>query len=428
MQYEGGGGPRRYAYLVAAIVFIAALIRIAVGVVHSPGASLYSDMGNYDTVAEHIRRGRMSAFDSFYPIGYPGFLAVIYALTDRNFIVVAVVQALLGAATCWLVAVLTLRLTASRTASLVASAATALYPPLIYYGAMLLTESIAPFWFTLSVWLLLRAIDEPTHARTAAAGVTLAIATLIRPNLLVLYPLIVIVTVHAQTPKRLKGLRTAAQIIGFAAPLLLGVAALNSALMGRLSGLSTNGGVNFFLLQADVAQLNYGTNWLAPIRNTQFSNIVNSPVPLSSERYFYREGIRAFLGRADKIRHVVANMSEGFGLGFQAYWPANQFFAFEDGKTNALLRRVLRWCSRAFFWLFVMPIALDAFVQALKERRWPSSQAPTLLALSILIGLVLTSVLFLADPRMHVPFDPVLIAFATAATMRLSQIKKPASF
>ena len=137
------GGQR--AYLVAAVVFAAALIRIGAVVVHNPGELLYSDMANYDAVAEHIRHGRMSASDTFHPIGYPGFLAVIYALTDRNFVVVAVVQALLGTATCWLVAILTWRLSPSTTASVVAAAAAALYPPFVYHGAMLLTESIAPF-------------------------------------------------------------------------------------------------------------------------------------------------------------------------------------------------------------------------------------------------------------------------------------------
>lgn len=410
-------------------MFVAALIRIGVGVVHSPGESLYSDMGNYDAVAEHIRHGRMSAADSFYPIGYPGFLAVIYALTDRNFMFVGVVQAVLGAATCWLVAVLTLRLTASRGASLVASAATALYPPLVYYGAMLLTESIAPFWFTLSVWLLLRAIDAPTHPRTAAAGITLAVATLIRPNVLVLYPFIVIVMMHAQHPRRAIGARAAAQLIGYAAPLLLGAAAINSALMGRISGLSTNSGVNFFLLQADVARLTYGTDWISPVRNAPFSEVVSSPVPFSNERYFYREGVTAFLRRPDKMRHIADNLSEGFGLGFQGYWPANQFFDFDDRKTDVVLRRVLRWCSRAFFWLVILPIALETFLQALDGRLREPTQASTLLALSIIIGLVITSVIFLADPRIHVPFDAALIAFVTAAAMRVRlRLNKKARF
>ena len=213
-------GRRRRQYVVAAIVFFAALLRISVGIRHNPGDSLYSDMANYDGVAEHIRHGELSASDAFYPIGYPAFLGSVYALTDRNFTVVAILQALLGAATCGLVAMLTVRLSPSTAASLAAATAVTLYPPFIYYSAMLLTESVAPFWFTLSVWLFLRAIEAPTIRRHAFAGVTLAVATVIRPNVLVLYPFIVMVTVHAHKPNRSRGLRTAAQIVGFAAPLL----------------------------------------------------------------------------------------------------------------------------------------------------------------------------------------------------------------
>jgi 4-amino-4-deoxy-L-arabinose transferase-like glycosyltransferase len=374
-------------------------------------------MANYDGVAEHIRHGELSASDAFYPIGYPAFLGSVYALTDRNFTVVAILQALLGAATCGLVAMLTVRLSPSTAASLAAATAVTVYPPFIYYSAMLLTESVAPFWFTLSVWLFLRAIEAPTIRRHAFAGVTLAVATVIRPNVLVLYPFIVMVTVHAHKPNRSRGLRTAAQIVGFAAPLLLGVAVLNSTLTGRITGLSTNGGVNFFLLQRDIGQLNYEGNWLAPVRNTQFSEAVSSPVSFSSESYFYREGIRAFVRRPDKIRHVANNVSEGFGLGFQAYWPANQFLDIDDRKTNALERRLLRWCSRAFFWLLVLPIAIEIFRQARNGRLWQPSGAPILLALSIIAGILVTSAVFLADPRMHVPFDGVLMSFSASAVV-----------
>ena len=404
-------------YVVAAIVFVAALVRIFIGLHHSPGELLYSDMANYDTVAEHIRHGELSSADTFYPIGYPAFLASIYALTARNFAVVAVFQALLGAATCGLVAMLAARLSPSTVAPVAAAIAAAVYPPFLYYGAMLLTESMAPFWVTLSVWLLLRSIEAPTLPRQAFAGVALAVATLIRPNVLVLYPFIVMIIVHAHKSNRLKGLRMAAVTMGFAAPLLLGVAVLNTTLTGRITGLSTNGGVNFFLLQADIGQLRYHANWLAPVRNTQFSDVVSSPVPFSSESFFYREGLKAFAARPDKIRHVANNVSEGFGLGFQAYWPANEFLDIDDRRSNALERRVLRWCSRAFLWLLVLPIAIDVVLQARTGRLSQPSAAPILLALSIVIGIVITSAVFLADPRIHVPFDGVLMSFSASAVV-----------
>lgn len=415
---------RRAHYAVAAVVFFAALLRISIGVFHNPGAFLYSDMANYDGVAEHIRHSALSESDAFYPIGYPAFLGGIYALTDRSFTVVAVVQALLGAATCALVAMVTARLTPSTIAPLAAATAAAAYPPFLYYGAMLLTESVAPFCITLFVWLLLRSIEAPTIRRDALAGVTLAVATLIRPNVLILYPFVVLVLVHAHKPNRSTGLRAAAEVMAFAAPLLLGAAVLNSTLTGRVTGLSTNGGVNFFLLQEDVGELRYGGHWLAPVRNTQFPEVVSSPVPFSSERYFYREGIRAFVRRPDKLRHVADNVSEGFGLGFQAYWPANQFLDIDDGKTDALERRVLRWCSRAFFWFLVVPSAIGIFLQGWTGHLRHPSGAPMLLALSILVGIAVTCAVFLADPRMHVPFDGVLMSYSAAAIVGARRLQK----
>jgi hypothetical protein len=408
----------RRAEWAAIVVCVCAIVaRVGVGIlVHNPGSSLTSDMANYDRVAEHLRHGEQDATDAFYPIGYPAFLALVYMVSSRSFLVVAIVQGFFGGATCLLVWILVKRITQSDGVALAAESLTAIYPPLIYYGSMLLTESIAPFWLTLAVWLLIRAIEGPTAARTASAGTALAVATVIRPNLVVLYPFVVLVVWAGQ-----RRLMTAAKILAFSAPLLVIASVNNSRLIGRPCALSTNGGVNFFLLQADIRQLRFYDNWLSPIRNNlMYTSVVDSPVAFDDERYFYREGVKQFLRRPDKVRHTMSNLQEGLGLGLQGYWPANKVLPSDDSKEpdHLIFRRVLRWCSKLFFWALVLPLVVQSAV-LLATRRWHMpNELPALLALSVIVTLLLTFATLLADPRVHLPFDPVLLGLAAAAYHR----------
>jgi len=358
-----------------------------------------------------LSHGFQSVPDTFHPVGYPAFLAAIYRLTGRSFGAVAIVQSLLGGATCLLVWSLTKQMAGSDTRALAAETAVAFYPPFIYYGSMLLTESIAPFCLTLAVWLLLRTLRRPTGIGAAATGTALAVATLVRPNFLLFYPFVVLLAWWVDRRDVGKGMRAAGQILACSVPLLALVAANNSLLTGRLTGLSTNGGVNFFLMQADVQGLTFYDEWLRPVRNARYSTMVSSPVPFTDEPYFYKRGARELLARRDKVGHAVSNLAEGFGLGLQGYWPANEPLSAEPSDAaDRWGRRILSLCSQGFFWVLVLPTVLGAAWAGLRRPRLRRLEIQSVLAASIVIVLVVTFVVFLADPRVHVPFDPILIA------------------
>jgi hypothetical protein len=231
-------------------------------------------------------------------------------------------------------------------------------------------------------------------------------------------------------------MRTAGQILACSVPLLALVSANNSLLVGRLTGLSTNGGVNFYLLQADVRGLTYYDEFIKPMRNLRYATWVSSPVPFSDERHFYKQGARAFLARPDKVGHTLTNVAEGFGLGLQGYWPANlplsagesdaPLSAGESDATADRLKRILRLCSQGFFWVVILPTVIGVVWAGLRRPRLRRLEIQPVLAASIVIVLVVTSVAFLADPRMHVPFDPILIA-CLATMFSRSTPKKPLS-
>jgi 4-amino-4-deoxy-L-arabinose transferase-like glycosyltransferase len=405
--------------VVLAAIFVCALaIRLGITFAADPRGWLYSDMAVYDRVAQHWLHLALTADDTFTPAGYPLFLAGIYAVFGPSLVIVSVIQALLGALTCVFAALIARQLSGNVVAAATAGLVVAVYPPLVYYGALVLTEAVAPFWWAVSVWLLLRSVSRGTTSSAALAGFSLSMATLIRPNLLLLFPWVLLFAWVAHRGERWKATRTCLAIGAAAAPLLAGAVAVNSYLLDRPAGLSTNGGMNFFLMQADVQTVTAQNAGWTPVRNLLFySEIFVAPVPTYDEAFFYREGVERLRARPDPIRHALRNLSEGLGLGQQGYFPANGHLP-DELQPQAFLRQVLRVCSKGFFWFLLVPVLAGIAVAVARGRLFQPAGAPVLLAAGMVFAMVVTAVTFLAEPRMHVPFDAVMIAYVAAFVVR----------
>ena len=117
---------------------------------------------------------------------YPMFVAVLYRLFGTHQLPVALSQTLLFALVCIAVYATARRVTSERIA-IGAAAATALFPAIPYFGALVMTEVLTTLLFTLSMWLAISALAERGLARFAWLGVVLALTTLSRP-VFVLFP------------------------------------------------------------------------------------------------------------------------------------------------------------------------------------------------------------------------------------------------
>ncbi|MGA8224374.1 MAG: hypothetical protein WB780_22195 [Candidatus Acidiferrales bacterium] len=145
-------------------------------------------------------RGQLLPVDMRMP-GYPAFLAAIYTVLGRSRTAVMIVQAGLDLITCALIAGIAARLAPASRRSLVATAAlwmAVLCPFTAGYTAALLTETLAAFMTTLTVYVLLRAFADPSSSPGHdslnskmllpfagwffLAGVIAGIGTLVRPE------------------------------------------------------------------------------------------------------------------------------------------------------------------------------------------------------------------------------------------------------
>ena len=113
--------------------------------------------------------------------GYPAFVAVVYKLFGvGNDLAVTIAQAFVFAAICLAVFGIARRITSERVA-LAAACATALFPPLPYFGALVLTELFTTFVMTIAMLVAVRAVQEKRIVLYAAAGVLFSLTTLVRP-------------------------------------------------------------------------------------------------------------------------------------------------------------------------------------------------------------------------------------------------------
>lgn len=110
------------------------------------------------------------------------FFGLIYSLMGHDMLYPRLAQGLLGTATAWCLGRMTEELTNSAKAGRLALALSCVYPFFIYYGGVLLSETLYVFFLVPGLWWLCRSLGEKGSPswRPAAAGLCLALAGLCR--------------------------------------------------------------------------------------------------------------------------------------------------------------------------------------------------------------------------------------------------------
>ena len=170
----------RAAFMIAALAFLVRLVFVSV---HE--RPLFSDEIDYDRLGStlaltgaYVDDGRPTAYR---PIGYPAFIAGIYAVAGRCPWAVHVAQAALGSVS----AILLWLLAGRRRAGLWASGAWAIYPPSIVYADLLLPETV--FTAILLVGALLASRGAFASRRgSLLLGATVGLLVLVKPMALLL--------------------------------------------------------------------------------------------------------------------------------------------------------------------------------------------------------------------------------------------------
>ena len=154
---------------------------------------LLGDARSYDAWAQRIAGGDWFGREVFYqaPL-YPYFLGALYAIAGRDLLAVRLAQAVIGAASCVLLAQAAARLF-SRTAGIVAGLFLAFYAPAIFFDGLIQKSVLDVFFVCLALWLMSGIVansQRSTPGRWMALGATLGGLALTRENAVVLVAVI----------------------------------------------------------------------------------------------------------------------------------------------------------------------------------------------------------------------------------------------
>jgi hypothetical protein len=399
---------RSSVVVIPSAVFALALVVRLVFVCgyHSPQGYVFSDMWVYDLRARNLLSGALSAWDTFTPVGYPAFLALVYRL-GGSALTVGVLQALLGSLTALCMWRLASRIFGSWGVALSVGVVSALHVPAIFYSGFLLTETLFSFLLVSSAWALWASIERRSRWAFLGCGLLLGIGATVRPNLLLFLPCVPLI-IWLGTGRRWREAALSFVVLAAAFVVPVGAAAAHNARLVGTPTLGTNGGLNFYLNFASVRGVRYrdarGEHGITPIPNLfYYSEDERVKVPFYADAHYYGRGMALLREEPARLAVTLRNLVEASGIGRQGYWPGNDREAWQ------------RLHRRVFFYAGILP-ALAALGGLVYRRRYAA--APNLglaIAAAMVLSSVVTLLFFLGDPRMRVPFDPLLILLAAAA-------------
>lgn len=244
--------PRRSRSLrPAALLFLVALalrlIYLAELSASPLGEHLLGDGIAYDAWARRIVAGDWMGNQVFYQSPfYPYLLSLVYALPGADILSVRVLQAILGAASCVLIALAGMRFFGRRE-GLAAGYILAAYSPALFFDGEIQKASLDLLFSAILLVLIAALRERPAAGRVLAAGVISGLFALNRENALLLIPLLAIwLLLLRGLSKRRRAVITSILMAGVCAT-LLPVALRNRAVGGEFLLTTSQLGPNFYI-------------------------------------------------------------------------------------------------------------------------------------------------------------------------------------
>ncbi|HEX8790468.1 MAG TPA: glycosyltransferase family 39 protein [Polyangiaceae bacterium] len=249
------GAARRRGDLLA-VLGVALAARVAVVAWAWSRFPPVEDGHYYDVLARRLAQGLgytwlwpdgAVTYAAHYPVGYPALVAIVYGVLGAAPGVAMLLNAVVGAAAAGGAWWLAREGATSRWRPMGAGLAVALHPALVPYTPALMTEGVAAALVVLAAAIAVHARRRPSPWRwLVAAGVLAGVATLVRPQSVLLAPVLGALTVVADPGLRERAIR-AALVTAVALACVAPWTARNCVHMHRCALVSVNGGWNLLI-------------------------------------------------------------------------------------------------------------------------------------------------------------------------------------
>jgi len=213
---------------------------------------LLGDAHGYDEWARRLAAGDWIGTEVFYqaPL-YPYFVGIVYAVFGHDLVILRIIQALIGSASCALLGLAGARLF-SKPVGLLAGLGLALYAPAIFFDGLIQKSVLDMFFVCLGLWLVSKVLSAAaTPATWIGLGLAMGGLSLTRENALAFIVVIVAwIIVSTRTGTGTQPVGTVRTLGTFAlglAVVLLPVAARNYAVGGGFYLTTSQFGSNLYI-------------------------------------------------------------------------------------------------------------------------------------------------------------------------------------
>ncbi len=411
---------RRWDHFALAAIGVGAAARaVWIFWLHKPLDYLYSDMSTYLTYAKQIADWQgLNIYATFQPQGLHLLLALPLAVLGdgrTGLWGAAAIWWILGAATpffAWRLA----RLLLTPAAAALTALFVAIWPLSVTYSGYFLSEGPGIAFLLAAIWIgyeAQRREGRPALMLGALAGVLGAAAVAIRPQYLLNLALVAVPFL----PRRPLNRAATGGFVAVAVVLLIGVCAFNTAIAGRLTTFSREGGVTFYLGQCHIRHVDVRTATIyyaidPPVYVQTGGNSASFPGhQIWEEGFFYRKGL-----------HCLAH--EG------AHWPVHAARMIADMTATSVpwplvdeptLSRVADWTNTVYGYGLLPLVIVLALVRI--ARRVPTAAGEKAL-LAHLLCIVPVALVFFGDPRFRSTYDVFGLALLAAALAGLPELRK----
>jgi tetratricopeptide (TPR) repeat protein len=421
----------------AVAIFAIALVVRLVHVCQLRGSPVFSvlmgDAHGYDEWARRIAGGDWFGHEVFYqaPL-YPYLLGVIYAIFGHSLMVVRVIQAIIGSASCALLGLAAARLF-SRRVGIAAGVMLALYAPAIFFDGLIQKSVLDVFFVCLALWLISRALTaeraehaekEPLSLRPPRSprlqawfclGLAMGGLSLTRENALVFVAVIVVWALTGFDRPRTDAprLKRAAMFLAGLALVLVPVAARNSLVGGGFYVTTSQFGPNFYignnpLSDGTYQSLRFGRG--APEYERQDATEIAehargrrlTPAEVSS--YWTDQAL-------DFVTSRPAAWLKLLGKKVLLLWNASEMLDTESQETHAEWTLPLRLGAPFGHFGVLVPLALFGVIVT-----WPR-RSRLRVVYAMAVAYAASVVLFYVFARYRYPLVPFLMLFAAAGLM-----------
>jgi 4-amino-4-deoxy-L-arabinose transferase-like glycosyltransferase len=375
-----------------------------------------TDEQQYTQIAENIRAGNGFAWapgqpTSIRPPLYPGLLAATWTLTGgTSFQAVRMLQIVLSLATAALVYWLGASLWSAEVGA-VGAAVCWLYPSLIFYDSLILTETLFTFVLVAFVAATVKLVQTPRVVFAAACGLTLGLAALTRsvfwPLPLILCPALMLM-LAAPWPRRI----SLAALVFLAYAVVVGPWAVrNTRLQHVTTVVDTMGGMNLRMgnyeytpddRMWDAVSLRGEKNWVHGIADDLGSGEITEG---QKEKWAQKKAIAYIRAHPrETLRRSLIKFADFWGL-------EREFLA---GVQQGLYMPP-RWfevlASAAILLVYALVAALGAAGIWMAVPRDTRSHAILLLPVLVLIA---AHTIVFGHSRYHLPIVPIFGLYAGA--------------